>query len=206
MLSRTAHQARFSVTGEYLTALVAHKTCCHCTLLHTVTTNHYCILLRHTSTYFYCLISNTGTSHYYIPPQLHYTTAHYYVLPRHLQATTAQCQILQLHATEVIHRCERGLRRGPEATLGNIPVPEAAWEHAFVPVRLGGIGLRSPSTIQSAACWLASLVRTRERALVLGTSPEHLRDDFGAALGDMSPNCSGIAIFNRWISYSDLGM
>ena len=125
------------------------------------------------------------------------------MLPRHLQATTAQCPILQLHANEVIHRCERGPRRGLEATLGNIPVPEAAWEQALVPVRLGGIGLRSPSTIQSAAR-LASLVNTRERALPLGASPEHLREDFEVALGEMSPNCSGLAIFNDWISYSDL--
>ena len=95
-------------------------------------------------------------------------------------------------ATEVIHRCERGLRRGLEATLGNIPVPEAAWEQTLAPVRLGGIGLRSPSTIQSAAR-LASLVNTRERALALGASPEHLREDFEVALGDMSPNCSGFS-------------
>ena len=84
------------------------KTCYHCTPPHIVTTNHCSILLRKSSKYLYCLILNTGTSHHYIPPQLHYTTAYYYVLPRHLQATTAQCQILQLHATEVIHRCERG--------------------------------------------------------------------------------------------------
>ena len=73
----------------------------------------------------------------------------------------------------------------------------------MVPVRLGGIGLRSPSTIQSAACWLGSLVNTRERALPLGASPEHLREDFEAALGDRSPNCSGLAIF-VWISHTDL--
>ena len=65
-----------------------------------------------------------------------------------------------------------------------------------------GIGLRSPSTIQRAAR-LASLVNTREHALTLGASPEHLREDFEAALGDRSPNCSGLAIF-VWISHTDL--
>ena len=148
MLPRTAHKARFSVSGEHFTAVVALKTCCHCTLLHTVTTIHYCILSRHSSTYFYCFIVNTGTSHCCIPPHLH-------LLPH----TTTYCHDIYKHLPH-IHRCGRGLCRGLEATLGNIPVPEAAWEQTLAPVRLGGIGLRSPSTIQRAAR-LASLGNTR---------------------------------------------
>ena len=54
-------------------------------------------------------------------------------------------------------------------------------------MRLGGLGLRSPATIRSAAR-LAALVNVRDRALTLGASPEQLRADFETALDDMCHN------------------
>ena len=49
---------------------------------------------------------------------------------------------------------------------------------------MGGLGLRSPSTVQRAA-QLASLVNIREKAPVLGADPEQIRVDFEAAADDM---------------------
>ena len=89
-----------------------------------------------------------------------------------------------------MERCERGLRKGLGATLGHIPVPDAAWEQALVPVRLGGLGLRSPAIVRCAAR-LAALVNIRDKALVLGADPNHLRLDFEAALKDM---CSDLMV------------
>ena len=66
---------------------------------------------------------------------------------------------------EVIYLCENGLWRGLEATLGITPIPEAAWGQALVPVRLGGLGLRSPATVRSAAR-LAALVNVRTLGLL----------------------------------------
>ena len=85
---------------------------------------------------------------------------------------------------EVIYLCENGLWRGLEATLGITPIPEAAWEQALVPIRLGGLGLRSPAKIRNDAR-LAALVNVSDRVLTLGASPEHLRADFETALDDM---------------------
>ena len=104
--------------------------------LHAPTHCHYKSLLHIITTYFNILLL-LYSKHWYIT-LLHTTTpasttAYYYVLPRHLQAPTAHPPL------------GRGLCRGLEATLGNIPVPEAAWEQTLAPVRLGGIGLRSPS-------------------------------------------------------------
>ena len=62
-------------------------------------------------------------------------------------------------------------------------MPAAAWEQALVPVRLGGLGLRGPSTVQKAAR-LSAL--EREKALELGADPEHLRLDFEAATKEMA--------------------
>jgi len=51
----------------------------------------------------------------------------------------------------VVKHCETGLYRGLLATLGCSAIPSAVWEEATIPVRLGGLGLRAPSTVQNAA-------------------------------------------------------
>ena len=40
--------------------------------------------------------------------------------------------------SDVVNRCESGLRRGLGATLGGNEVPATVWEQALIPVRLGG--------------------------------------------------------------------
>ena len=87
--------------------------------------------------------------------------------------------------SEVVEQCETGLRRGLLRTLGCTSISSTAWDQALIPVRLGGLGLRSPRTVQKAAR-LAALVNIRERALELGAHPEHLRLDFEAAMDEMA--------------------